>query len=156
EEWAAWDSTGEFRVALDPLGVKEVPLRVRLLDPEGRPVPDALLLFRGIGWVVGGTWSLPARTDAKGIASSPTYRAFNVEVFVRGSVVASWVLGRDPEREATPEGKVRDLHLPVLAPVHLVVRDAGPGLTVLARMASAEVVDAGAITSARKARFDPG
>ena len=156
DEWAAWNSSGEYRVALDPVGEKEVPLEIRLIGADGRPVAGALLLFRAVWWAMQFS-SLPARTDDQGRARSLTHPAFVVDVFVRGSFVASWLLARDKVREATPEGAIRELRLPALAPVRVEIIDAGPSpLEALHRMPNAEAIDAGAIAAAKGKGFSPG
>lgn len=155
-EWAAWDGAGEFRVALEPSAEGEKPFRLRLLDVEGRPERDALLLFRAVWWTEH-TSSFPARTDEQGRASSPTYRAFVVDVFVRGSFVASWILARDLSKEATPEGAVRDLRLPALATVRVEVTDGGTKpIEARVRLSKSEEVNVGAAEAAKKSGFDPG
>jgi len=127
EDLASWLARGVVRIALRPLpGDGYTECEVRLLDVDGRPVPDACVLV-----------TLPVRlrllearrhpgfrrADEDGRFTVPVQRVVALEARLEDVPVAAWELSE----EAWPEAGPRVLRLPAIARAELVVEDLPSG-----------------------------
>ena len=105
----AWLDTGRIPFALEPIPAEIGAVTLRLVDADGAPLTDALVVVRFPTWT-GGT-DLPLRPDARGLLTTPTPRVFGVSVFAQGFPGGTWFLAR----EGAAPGQPRELRMPALA-----------------------------------------
>ena len=113
---------GTWLTRLEPLPPAFNDRSVRILDASGRPVAGAVLY---VNFPV--IWNGPdrrapwgdgiRRTDGDGVARFPAPSIVGLDAYLSGVLIASWGLSRD----AWPPAGPRDLRLPALADVEVVL-----------------------------------
>ena len=119
-DWAAWDATGAMRVRLEPFPADQlVPRRtLRVVGEDGSPLEARLVLMRTPGMGMLMQSPLPARTDGSGnvVVVAPAVASY--DIYDGACLVGTFVM----VRESMAENGVREIRVPKIVRVHVIVR----------------------------------